>query len=119
MHYVIRLQTTNQQVDNTKERNKPEKYMLGQSQIIPALEKAFLSMRKNEIASFTFSSKYTHNYTPTRRHTMVKPQLYGVTTPPDLSNQTLIFEIEMINFDLETFYVCFIILAKTINTLER
>jgi tetratricopeptide (TPR) repeat protein len=105
VHYIALLEN-GVCIDNTRERNKPEKYVLGENQIIRGLEKAISSMRKNELSRFTLSPKYAEHFAPKRppKYSFLSPVQFGVPSPSNFGNQSLIFEIELIDFDLEQPY---------------
>jgi hypothetical protein len=71
------------------------------------LEKALISMKKNELSKFIIDPKYVQHkpQKKSKRHQFIDPDMFGVTPVPDISNKTLIFEIELLDFDLEPPYV--------------
>jgi hypothetical protein len=71
------------------------------------LEKAIISMKKNELSKFTIDAKYVQHKAQkkSKKQPFIDPDQFGVTPLPDISNKTLIYEIELLDFDQEPPYV--------------
>ncbi|XP_054711534.1 inactive peptidyl-prolyl cis-trans isomerase FKBP6-like [Uloborus diversus] len=60
MHYEGYFENEKQPFDSTRLRNRPYKFLLGDEQLIPGLELAIKSMKKEEISRFIVHSDYAY-----------------------------------------------------------
>ncbi len=101
--------------DDTKERNKPELYVLGSNQIDSEFEKAILTMKKNETSKFFFEDKSIKP--PAKKRRFINPELFGIEKA-DHAGKQKIYEIELLDFNKEQPYVSTMILNELIIIRE-
>ena len=83
MHYVGTLEN-GQKIDSSRDRNQTYEFNLGKGEVIKGWDVGVATMKKGELAKFTFDPEYA----------------YGVNGSPPIipPYSTLIFEIELLNF---------------------
>mmetsp|Transcript_15389 Transcript_15389/g.33863 ORF Transcript_15389/g.33863 Transcript_15389/m.33863 type:complete len:672 (-) Transcript_15389:131-2146(-) len=84
VHYVGTFQSDGKEFDNSRKRDQPAVFTLGQGQVIKGWDLGIRTMRKGEVAKFTFQPQFA----------------YGEAgTPPVIPpNAVLIFEVELISW---------------------
>ncbi|VDI79492.1 FK506-binding protein 6 [Mytilus galloprovincialis] len=84
VHYNAFLEYADEPYDSTRLRNAPERYKLGQNQLLPGLEICIRTMKKGELAQLLVSPDYAYGKLG------VEPRIPG--------NSTVMFKLELMNF---------------------
>ena len=84
IHYSMHLEGQDESYDSSYMRGKPEKYKIGEGQLIPGLESGILSMKKKEYSHFLIDPNYAFGK-------------FGC--PPRIPGDTQIFaKVELLDF---------------------
>ncbi|CAC5384585.1 FKBP6 [Mytilus coruscus] len=84
VHYNAFLEYADEPYDSTRLRNAPERYKLGQNQLLHGLEICIRTMKKGELAQLLVSPDYAYGKLG------IEPRIPG--------NSTVMFKLELLNF---------------------